>query len=119
MLDLGPYRPVSNQPPIRRDLSIAVDRELTPEELGDRIREAMRDRLDELECVGVLAETNYEDLPAVAQRRMGMWPGQKNVLLRLEIRHPVRTLTRGEANEIRDLVYRTVHRGDRMEWAAG
>lgn len=118
MLDLAPYRPVSNQPPIRRDLSIAVDRELTPEELGDRIREAMRERLDELESVGVLSETDYRDLPAAAQRRMGMRPGQKNVLLRLEIRHPVRTLTRGEANEVRDLVYRTVHRGDRMEWAA-
>lgn len=115
MLDLEPYKAVSNQPPIRRDLSIAVDRRLTVEELGDRIRETAGPRVDELESVDVLSETDYADLPPAAHRRMGMSLGQKNVLLRLEIRHPARTLTRDEANEIRDLVYRAVHRGKRME----
>lgn len=115
MLDLEPYEKVSNQPPIRRDLSIAVHRSLTPEELGDRIREAVVDRLDELESVDVVSETPYDELPPAAHRRMGMRPNQKNVLLRLGIRHPARTLTGGEANEIRDLVYRSVHDGGRME----
>lgn len=115
MLDLERYRSVSNQPPIRRDLSIAVDRELTVEELGDRIREAIGERLEALESAEMLSETPYEKLPLAAHRRMGMGPGQKNVLLRLLIRHPARTLTRDEANEIRDLVYLAVHRGKRKE----
>jgi len=59
----------------------------------------------------------YADLPPAAHARMGMRAGQKNVLLRLVIRDPVRTLTREEANDIRDLVYRAVHQGARMEWA--
>lgn len=46
-----------------------------------------------------------------------MEPGQKNVLLRLVIRHPSRTLTRTEANDLRDAVYRAVHQGARWEWA--
>lgn len=91
--------------------------EVTAEELGDRIREAIDERLDQLESVDVLSETPYGELPPAAHQRMGMEPGQKNVLLRLVIRHPSRTLTHGEANEIRDLVYRAVHRGSRMEWA--
>ncbi len=118
MLDLDPYVPVSDQPPIRRDLSIAAPQDASAEEIGGRIRAALGDRLDQLESADVLAQTPYEDLPAAAHERMGLGPGQKNVLLRLVIRHPVRTLTRGEANELRDLVYRAVHQGSRMEWAA-
>ena len=117
MLDLTPYIPVSNQPPIRRDLSIAVAQDLTAEELGDRIREAMHDCVDSLESIDILNQTPYEDLPSVAHKRMGMRSEQKNVLLRLVIRHPVLTLTSEEANNIRDRVYHTIHQGDRMEWA--
>src|SRR5260370_392609 len=36
MCDLEPYRPVSSQPPVRRDLPIAVAAQTPPEELGDR-----------------------------------------------------------------------------------
>ncbi|MDJ0707450.1 MAG: hypothetical protein QNJ46_29600 [Leptolyngbyaceae cyanobacterium MO_188.B28] len=117
MLDLSPYVRVSNQPPVRRDLSIAVDKNLMAEELGDRIREAMHDCIDSLESVEILDETLYENLPLIAHQRMGMRPGQKNVLLRLVIRHPVWTLTSEEANKIRDQVYYTVHQGNRMELA--
>ncbi len=117
MLDLAPYVPVSSQPAIQRDLSVAVEAETTPEELGDRIREAMHEHLDQLESVDVLDEMAYADLPPAAHARMGMQAGQKNVLLRLVIRDPARTLTREEANDIRDLVYRAVHQGACMEWA--
>lgn len=37
MLDLGPYAPVSSMPPVRRDLSVAMDAVPDPELLGDRI----------------------------------------------------------------------------------
>ena len=53
--------------------------------------------------VRVVSETPYEALPPAAHERMGMRPGQKNLLLRLTLRDPARTLTRGEANRIRDL----------------
>lgn len=117
MLDLAPYHPVSSQPPVRRDLSIAVALERTPEELGDRVREAMADAVDSLESVEVLAETAGPQLPPAAAARIGLRPGQKNVLLRLVIRHPTRTLTAAEANRVRDTVYAAVHEGDAWQWA--
>jgi len=119
MQDLAPYRAVSNQPAIRRDLSVAVPAALTPEELGDRVREAMGEGLDQLESLDILDETPWDALPAAARERMGMCPGQKNVLLRLTIRHPVRTLTSSEANGLRNRVYAILHQGVRMEWAPG
>jgi phenylalanyl-tRNA synthetase alpha chain len=118
MLDMERYVPVSHQPPAKRDISVAIDADLTAEELGDRIRDAMRDHLDSLESVDIISETAYDKLPPQAHARMGMRPGQKNVLLRLTIRDHARTLTSAEANAIRDMVYKTVHKGDRMELAS-
>lgn len=117
MLDLAPYRPVSDQPPLCRDLSLAVAAERTLEELGDRTREVLGPRVDELEALELLAETAYAALPAAAVARLGMHPGQKNALVRLTLRHPTRSLTDGEGNALRDAVYAALHEGDRAEWA--
>lgn len=117
MLDLAPYQPVSSQPPVRRDLSVAVDASRTPEELGDRVRQALGERVESLESVEVLAETEYGEVPAVARERIGMLPGQKNVLVRIVIRDLVRTLTSQEANRLRDAVYASLHEGSAWQWA--
>ena len=118
MLDLELYRPVSSQPPIRRDLSLAVEASRTPEELGDRVREALGERVESLESVEVLSETPYDALSAAALERIGIVPGQKNVLVRIVIRDLVRTLTRAEANALRDAVYASLHEGSAWQWAA-
>jgi phenylalanyl-tRNA synthetase alpha chain len=118
MLDLQPYRPVSSQPAVRRDLSIAVAADRTPEELGDRVRQALDDRVESLESVEVLGETAYEGLPPQARERIGMAPGQKNVLVRIVIRDLVRTLTSAEANALRDAVYAALHEGSAWQWAS-
>ena len=111
MLDVTPYRPVSNQPAIRRDLSLAVDENRTLEELGDRVRSALGVRAEQLEAVEVVSETPRSVLPQSAAARLGLTTGQKNVLVRLTIRDLQRTLTHDEANEIRDLVYAALHEG--------
>jgi phenylalanyl-tRNA synthetase alpha chain len=111
MLDLTPYRVVSNKPAIRRDLSLAVDESRTPEELGDRVRSALGDRVDQLEAVEVVSETPGAALSTLAAARLGLRAGQKNVLVRLVMRDLQRTLTHDEANEIRDLVYAALHEG--------
>ncbi|HEX6037984.1 hypothetical protein [Longimicrobium sp.] len=118
MLDLEPYRPVSAQPPVRRDLSVAVAADRTPEELGDRIREALGERVEALESVQVLSETPYDALPPQARERIGMRPGQKNVLVRIVIRDLARTLTSAEANALRDAVYASLHEGSAWQWAS-
>ncbi len=118
MLDLTRYRPVSRQPAIQRDLSLAVSAAADGELLGDRVREALGEHAESLESIAVLSETAYEDLPPAAVERIGIEPGQKNVLLRLVIRDPVRTLTDAEANRLRDEVYAAVHEGSAWQWAA-
>jgi phenylalanyl-tRNA synthetase alpha chain len=118
MLDLAPYREVSAMPPTRRDLSIAVAEGLTAEELGDRIRERVDGEVIEaVEEVAVLAETPAAELPPQAIARIGLRPGQKNVLVRLVLRHPTRTLTAEEANRARNAVYAAIHEGGAHEWA--
>jgi phenylalanyl-tRNA synthetase alpha chain len=118
MLDLEPYRPVSSQPPIYRDLSVAVAEETTAEELGDQVRSSLAAASGGIESVEVLSETSYLDLSLAARRRLGISPRQKNVLLRLVIRDLERTLTSAEANELRDAVYGVLHRGSVKTWAS-
>jgi phenylalanyl-tRNA synthetase alpha chain len=119
MLDLSPYRSVSQMPPVRRDLSIAVDEGETAEELGDRVRTALGPRAAAVEAVEVVAETPAAALPPAAAARLGIGAGQKNVLLRVVLRDLERTLTHAEANELRDAVYAAVHRGTVWHWASG
>ena len=117
LTDLEPYRPVSAMPPVRRDLSLAVSAELDPELLGDRVRELLGADAAVVEEVGVRSETGYQDLPESSRVRMGVRPGQKNVLLRVVLRDLDRTLTAAEANALRDRIYAGLHEGSAHEWS--
>lgn len=118
MLDLEPYRPVSSMPAVRRDLSLVLAEEDTPEELGDAVRAALGERAELVESVEVRSETPYRELPAAAVARLGIAPGQKNVLLRVVLRALGRTLTHEECNVLRDDIYAALHQGSSWEWAA-
>lgn len=117
MEDLTPYREVSSMPPVRRDLSIAIAEGTTPEELGDRVRAALAERVSAVEEIAVVAETAHDALPEVARARLGMRPDQKNVLLRVVLRDLTKTLTDAEANELRNAIYAAVHEGSVYAWA--
>jgi phenylalanyl-tRNA synthetase alpha chain len=113
MTDLAPYRPVSRQPAARRDLSVAVEEGATPEEIGDRVRTALGDRAEQVEEVAVLGEARHDDLAPAARERLGMSPGQKNVLVRVTIRDPARSVPREEASALARAVYQALHQGAR------
>jgi phenylalanyl-tRNA synthetase alpha chain len=120
MLDLEAYREVSSMPPTTRDVSIAVAADVDAEELGDRVRRALDPaHLEAVEEVLVVGQTPGAELPPQAIARIGLRAGQKNVLLRLVLRHPTRTLTAGEANAVRNRVYAAVHEGNEHQWAGG
>lgn len=119
MQDLAPYRPVSSMPAVRRDLSIATSGPVDAELLGDRIRSLLGEDSDVLEEVRVLSETPGEDLPLVAAARLGLVPGQRNVLVRLTLRALGRTLTHEACNTLRDRVYAALHQGTVHTWASG
>ena len=118
MLDLSRYNPVSSQPPAIRDLSIAVRDDVDAEELGDRVRTTLADGSEGVEAVTVLSETPGDELPPQAVERLGLQPGQKNVLVRVVLRHPTRTLTDAEANDLRDRIYAAIHEGAKHQWAS-
>jgi phenylalanyl-tRNA synthetase alpha chain len=113
-----PYQAVSSMPPVRRDISVAVDADTDDERLGDRVRAALGEGADAVEAVELLSETPGHELPAAAAQRIGIRDGQKNVLLRITIRSHERTLTDAEANDLRNRIYAAVHEGDRAQWAA-
>ena len=117
MLDLEPYRAVSSMPPVLRDLSIAAATGVTEEDLGDRIRAALGPETRSVEALEVMSETAYEDLPEAARERLGIAPGQKNMLVHVVLRDLERTLTDAEANELRDAVYAAIHEGEVWMWA--
>lgn len=118
MLDLAPYRAVSAMPPIRRDLSVAVDGGDAAEDLGDRIRDALGVDAAKVESVQILARTPLAALPPAARSRLGAGEDQDNVLVRVVLRDLERTLTDHDANVLRDRVYAAVHRGTVYQWAA-
>ena len=117
MLDLEPYRPVSSMPPVRRDLSIAVDTDVTEELLGDRARAALDDEAPSVEQLEVVSETPYDELPVTARERLGIRAGQKNMLVRVVLRDLERTLTDADANRLRDRIYTAIHEGTAWSWA--
>ena len=117
MRDLAPYRPVSAMPAVRRDLSVAVDPDEDDETLGDRIRDALGPGADSVEDVTILSSTPGEDLPEAAAARLGARPGQRNLLVRVVLRHLERSLTDDEANSLRDRIYAAIHQGSRHQWA--
>jgi phenylalanyl-tRNA synthetase alpha chain len=78
MLNLDPYRPISQQPAISRDQSIAVvDPDL--EVLGDRVRQVLGERAAWVEDVALISASNYDATPPQARERLGMLPGQQNL----------------------------------------
>ncbi|WP_370948996.1 hypothetical protein AB5J62_15965 [Amycolatopsis sp. cg5] len=115
MTDLTPYRPVSPMPAIRRDVSIAVDPGDLAEDLGDRVRTALGDDADCVESVEILGETPCSALPPQALERLGARPEQKNVLVKIVLRHLARTLSDPEANSLRDRVYAALHQGSKEQ----
>ena len=111
MTNLGPYHEVSNQPVIKRDLSYSVPSEYVEEDISEDIRQALGNNVDMLESVEVLSETPYNKLPQVARERLGCGKDQKNVLVRITLRHLERSITNDEANRVYEQVYAKINHG--------
>jgi phenylalanyl-tRNA synthetase alpha chain len=118
MRDLEAYREVSAQPAARRDMSIACAPGLADEDLGDRVRGALSaEQTEWVEEVAVAARTPVGELPASARERIGIADDQENLLVRVVLRHPTRSLAKAEANALRDRIYAALHEGSAHEWA--
>lgn len=112
MEDLKPWKEVSNKPPVKRDLSVAVSTSMEEEDICECIRESLGDQAQLLERVELLSSSSFEETPEVARIRLGMREGQKNILIRFYLRDLVRTIPREEANEIMRMLYVSLHEND-------
>ncbi len=119
MQTLDAWRPVSLLPAARRDLSIVASEHEDDETLGDRVRASLGSDVEVLESITVLKKTSHADLPDSARDKLKTRPGQANLLVRLVIRPLERTLTSGEANDLRNRVYLAIHEGPVMELIDG
>lgn len=111
MHDMLPFREVSRLPAATRDLSYAVGSDSQPEDIAEAIRRAFGEDAYLIEEVDIKSETALEDVHANAQSRLGILPGQKNVLVRVTLRHPDRTLNKQEINAIYSRIYPCIHEG--------
>lgn len=108
LTNLEPYQSVSKYPLVRQDLSVSVLQKTNEEDICETIKDALGDNSDVIEEITIASETNYDRLPAKAIERLGIKPGQKNMLIRVILRSHERSLTHEEANEMRDTIYRAV-----------
>lgn len=113
MVNLDPYIPVSKYPPIRQDMSIAVSTDTTEEDICETIRDVLDVNASIVEEVKITSSTTYEELPPHVIERLGIKPGQKNLLVSVILRSCERSLRHEEANEIRDRLYRALHEGEK------
>lgn len=108
MQNLDPYRPVSRQPAIARDMSIVVNPDIELEDICEVIQTALAIDVELLESVEILSETVYEALPIPAVQRLGIQPGQRNLLLRMTLRSLHASIGNRYADRLREQVYQAL-----------
>ncbi len=111
MRNLEIYQEVSNQPAVKRDISYSVPSGYVEEDINEDIRNALGEKVNVLESVEVLSETTYENLPSKIRIRLGINKEQKNILIRVTLRHLERSLTNSEVNDIYSSIYSQINYG--------
>lgn len=111
MHDLNPWTPVSRLPSIARDISLALTPGLSEEVLTERMLQAAGDCADWIEEMQVKGRWKFSDLPVQAIDRLGLLPGQENVLLRVVLRDCSRSITTAEANALYADIQAAMHEG--------
>ena len=111
MHDLQPWQAVSRLPCITRDISLAVTPGLSEEVLTEKMLLAAGDRSAWIEEMQVKGRWAVDELPAQAIERLGLLPGQENILLRVVLRDCLRSITTFEANALYERIQSALHEG--------
>ncbi len=112
MTNLEKFKQVSNQPAMNRDMSYCVDKDDTEEDICENIKKVFGENADLLEEVKILSRTSYDNLEPIAKQRLGATQNQDNVLVRITLRHPDKTLTKQESAKLYDEAYPMLHKGN-------
>lgn len=109
--DLLPWKAVSRLPSISRDISLAVTPGLSEEVLTEKMLLAAGDNAAWIEEMHIKGRWAMADLPEQAIERLGLLPGQENVLLRVVLRDCSRSITTSEANALYERIQSALHEG--------
>lgn len=112
MTNMDVFKKVSDQPAMSRDMSYCVDKNDSEEDICEAIRNVFGKNSDLLEEVKILGRTSLKDLHPSAMKKLGPKEGQENVLVRIIVRHPDKTLTKEEAAKLYAEAYPKLHQGD-------
>lgn len=118
MVNMEPFKNVSDQPAITRDMSYCVSKNDTEEDICEAIRNAFGEESDLLEQVEILERISYENLHPIAREKLGAREDQDNVLVRIILRHPDKTLTKQEAAQLYTMAYPKLHQGETAGYGA-
>lgn len=111
MHDLLPWRAVSRLPSITRDISLAVTPGQSEELLTEKMLLAAGESSGWIEEMQIIGRWEEAQLPAQAIERLGLLPGQENVLLRVVLRDCSRSITAAEANALYQRIHTALHEG--------
>lgn len=109
--DLLPWKAVSRLPSISRDISLAVTPGLSEEVLTEKMLLAAGYNAAWIEEMHIKGRWAMADLPVQAIERLGLLPGQENVLLRVVLRDCSRSITTSEANALYERIQSALHEG--------
>lgn len=111
MQDLLPYKKVSNQPKVKRDLSLVLSDDIVMESITELILDNLAPEEQSLvEEISLVEITPYKDLLEVAKKRLGIIDGQSNYLIRIIYRHPTRSISKKESMILTDKVYKMINK---------
>lgn len=112
MQDLSKFKPVSKQPCIKRDLSLAIPKNMTIEDLTEEAMCYMGDRVSIVEEFKLVSVNDGRLLPEMVTAKLGLDPDKHdNWLVRLTMRHVSQSLTSEEADSVYKMLYKLLHRG--------
>jgi phenylalanyl-tRNA synthetase alpha chain len=111
MNDLKPWKAVSSLPSIARDISLAVTPGQSEEVLTEQRLQAAGECSDWIEEMQIKGRWSVAQLPVQAIERLGLLPGQENVLLRVVLRDCSRSITTAEANGLYEKIQSALHEG--------
>ena len=111
MFDLKPWQPISRLPCITRDISLAVTPGQSEETITEKMLLAAGEDAVWVEEMHIKGRWSRDELPAQAIARLGLLPGQENILLRIVLRDCSRSISSEEANALYERVQASLHEG--------
>ncbi|AZF44040.1 hypothetical protein C4J87_3908 [Pseudomonas sp. R1-43-08] len=111
MFDLKPWQPISRLPSITRDISLAVTPGQSEEVITEKMLLAAGEDAAWVEEMQIKGRWSRDELPAQAIARLGLLPGQENILLRIVLRDCSRSIGSREANALYERIQAALHEG--------